>query len=159
VIRTSLLFGLIHVDPCQGTMAMLMGLMLHYVYLVTRSLVAPMLLHFLNNSMAVTLPRIPAIRELGGDADALPWHLYVAAAALFVAVCVALYRSRARLVTPPGEPEWRPAWPGVACPPPGSPTRVKAPLPDLFSAGLVLGAAATFAGSLALTLARWRLTW
>src|SRR5262249_17275725 len=74
VLQTSLLFGLIHGDPCQGTMALLMGVMLHYVYLMTRSLLAPMLLHFLNNSLAVTLSRLPELAEVAGEKTLPPWH-------------------------------------------------------------------------------------
>src|SRR3954468_23799191 len=58
ILGTSFLFGLIHVDPCQGTMAMLMGVGLHVVYQLTRSLWMPMLLHFLNNSLAVVMARV-----------------------------------------------------------------------------------------------------
>src|SRR5262249_18835606 len=108
VLQTSLLFGLIHGDPCQGTMALLMGVMLHYVYLMTRSLLAPMLLHFLNNSLEVTLSRLPELAEVAGEKTLPPWHVYAAAALLAAGVCVALYRSRARLVTPPEELAWVP---------------------------------------------------
>src|SRR5207253_10760140 len=54
ILLTSFFFGAIHIDPHQGAMAMLLGIFLHYVYLTTRSLWMPMLLHFLVNSFSVT---------------------------------------------------------------------------------------------------------
>src|SRR5207302_2879169 len=58
VLITSYFFGAIHVLPHQGTMAMLMGIALYYCYITTRSLLAPMLLHFLNNATDVVGPRL-----------------------------------------------------------------------------------------------------
>lgn len=154
VLRTSLLFGLIHGDPAQGTMAMLMGALLHYLYLTTRSLLAPMLLHFLNNGLAVTLPRLEAIKHLDPEKGGAPWHLFMSAGLLLAAVCWALYDSRARLQTPAGEREWVPAWAGVACPPPGSATRVVAPWPSWLSAVAVAWGVAALTASLWVALAR-----
>src|SRR5262249_32034141 len=53
VLGVSFLFGLIHIDPAQGLMAMFMGIVLHLLYLMSRSLLIPILLHFANNSLAV----------------------------------------------------------------------------------------------------------
>src|SRR5262249_9404020 len=94
VLLTSIFFGAIHVDPHQGTAAIFMGLILHYTYLVTRSLWVPMLLHFTNNALAVVLPHFsghqvpdhPAAKlakevvdKAAGPVpwDLHPWHLYV----------------------------------------------------------------------------------
>lgn len=127
ILGTSFLFGLIHVDPAQGAMAALLGVALHVVYQWTRSLWMPMLLHFLNNAGAVLLTRIPELAEL--DHEVTRWHLpmYAGAATVLITGLAALYLSRARLVTPPGELPWEPPFPGVACPPPDSATKVAAP--------------------------------
>ncbi|MGL4553167.1 MAG: hypothetical protein ACRC33_18535, partial [Gemmataceae bacterium] len=68
----------------------------------------------------------------------------------------ALYLSRARLVTPPGEPAWEPPHPGVACPPADSPTKVVAPLSagSAAAAGLMLVGYAGLVGGAWLILSR-----
>lgn len=128
VILTSFLFGLIHIDPCQGSMAVIVGLVLHYIYLTTRSLVLPMLMHFINNSLAVTLSRLPEVSRLEHEADTIPWWVFVSAAVLMVCVLWVLYHTRARLVAPEGVDVWKPEYPGVVCPPAESGTTVQAPV-------------------------------
>ena len=63
----------------------IMGLVLHFSYLMTRSLWIPVLLHFLNNSASV------AAGKLGDESSdqataASPWYLYGAALLLAGAV-------------------------------------------------------------------------
>jgi membrane protease YdiL (CAAX protease family) len=155
VAATSFFFGLIHLDPCQGLMAMIMGLWLHFVYLTTRSLWLPMLLHFLNNSLSVTLSRFPALEKIEITPADIPALAYVSAFVLLGAAAYALYRSRARLA--PQTPEqivmWRPAWKGVEYPPPNSGTRVVCPMPSLAAVALIVAALSL----LATALANWRL--
>src|SRR5262249_5460877 len=50
---TSLFFGAIHVFPQQAAMAVIMGAVLHSAYVASRSLLIPMLMHYLNNSLSV----------------------------------------------------------------------------------------------------------
>src|SRR5262249_32646273 len=52
VLITSLLFGLVHLEPVQASGAVILGLALHAVYLSTRSLWASIALHGFNNAMA-----------------------------------------------------------------------------------------------------------
>ena len=145
VLMTSFLFGLIHIDPCQGLMAASMGVVLHYVYLMTRSLVAPMILHFLNNAVSVTLSRLPWDFEPRGSS--VPY--YAAAALVLAAIGYALYESRARLVATDGGIPWHPPHAGVACPPEGSNTVVATPLPSLLTVGMVFLSLAAFGAVLA----------
>jgi membrane protease YdiL (CAAX protease family) len=153
VLGTSLLFGFIHVDPAQGSMAAVFGIVLHYVYLTTRSLLMPMLLHFLNNSMSVTLGRLPALAALDKVEEPIVLiGLLTGSMFLFVAVCWALHESRARLVSTGEGPVWQPPYPGVALPPTGSDTRVEAPAPSPLAALLVLGGVVAFAVGLFLAL-------
>src|SRR5262249_60205782 len=95
VMMASYFFGAIHILPHQGIMAMLMGLVLHYAYLTTRSLLAPMLLHFLNNATSVLGT---ALGEETAKVDAAPeqiaMSLYASALVLLIAVGLALYQSR-----------------------------------------------------------------
>ena len=144
VIFSSFFFGLIHIDPCQGTMAMLMGLFLHFTYLATRSLWVPVLLHFLNNSLAVVESRIPALKTLDADPATAPLHLFAAAAVLLAVVIWALYTSRARLAPKEIGALWRPTAPGVEYPPEGSGIEVVHPRPSALAFGLTLLALAAF---------------
>jgi membrane protease YdiL (CAAX protease family) len=133
VLASSFFFGFIHIDPCQGTMAMLMGLWLHYVYLTTRSLWLPMLLHFLNNSLAVVGPRISQLNFVDAKPGDIPVPVYVTTGLLLAGVAYALYQSRARLAanTPDQILIWRPEYEGVKYPPLDSETRVAHPWPSL----------------------------
>jgi membrane protease YdiL (CAAX protease family) len=148
IVPTAFFFGLIHVDPRQGLMAMLMGLWLHFTYLTTRSLLVPMLLHFLNNSLSVVSSRIPALAQAEQQAGTIPGYVYAAAGLLLLAAGWALYRSRARLQAEDGGPPlWRPAYPGVEYPPPDSSTRIVHPRPPLVAALAVAGTLVVFVGS------------
>ncbi len=55
VLLTSVVFGAIHLNLPQGVWAAILGCFLHLAYLTTRSLWTPLLLHFLNNAIAVML--------------------------------------------------------------------------------------------------------
>jgi membrane protease YdiL (CAAX protease family) len=125
VLFASFFFGLIHLHPVQGAVAALIGLWLHFVYLATRSLWAPILLHFLNNSLAVTVMRFESVQALEASPGAIPGFVYLTGCVLFLAVAAALYQSRARLVGEDGgPPTWQPDFPSVEWPPEGSGTRV-----------------------------------
>jgi membrane protease YdiL (CAAX protease family) len=128
VLASSFFFGLIHLDPCQGSMAVIMGLWLHFVYLTTRSLWLPMLLHTLNNSFAVIASRIPGLEKLD-EPTSLPVLVLVTSALLLAAVAYALYQSRSRLAAqgPDTLFIWRPAFDGVEYPPPDRGTKVVHP--------------------------------
>ena len=154
VVCSSFFFGLIHVDPAQGTMALLMGLYLHFTYLVTRSLLVPMMLHFLNNSLAVVSGRIPILDASMRTPAKAPLHLFVAAAVLLAVVIWALYTSRARLAPQDTAALWRPTAPGVEYPPEGSGVRVVHPRPSYAAFGLTLLAFAGFVGSCYLSMKR-----
>ena len=55
VLLTSILFALMHVDPSLLLPIALMGAYLHFVYFVTRSIWAPILLHAMNNGVSILL--------------------------------------------------------------------------------------------------------
>ena len=58
VLVSSLLFGLIHFNPAQVPFAFAMGLVLGVLYLRTGSLLLPMLVHVVNNSLSVVQIRL-----------------------------------------------------------------------------------------------------
>lgn len=141
VLASSFFFGLIHLDPCQGTAVIFMGLWLHFVYLTTRSLWLPMMLHALNNSLAVVAGHISGLEKLD-EAGGIPIVVLIASFVLLAGVAYALYQSRARLG--PERPDqivlWRPAFEGVEYPPPDSGTRVIHPALSATALLAVLGA-------------------
>lgn len=147
VLGTSFLFGAIHIDPVQGCMAMVLGIVLHCAYLTSRSLMVPMLLHFLNNSLAVALGSVEAWQLVVPNKDLPAWPVLAAAALLLLAVAYAFFQSRARLVTPEGAEPWQPPYPGVVCPPPGSATVVRSPGLSALSVALVVSGLAAFAAA------------
>jgi membrane protease YdiL (CAAX protease family) len=141
IALTSFFFGLIHLDPAQATMAMLMGVCLHYVYQTTRSLWLSILLHFMNNSLSVVLMRFPALDAIDNHPERfLP--LVAASAVLVAAIGYAFYQSRARLAPETARTKflWRPDYPGVEYPPPRSGTVVVHPMPSALAfAGVAVG--------------------
>ena len=142
VFASSFFFGAIHLDPAQGSMAILMGIWLHFVYLTSRSLWLPMMLHACNNSLAVMSSRIPGMEKID-EAASLPVVVLFASFLLLVGVAYALYQSRARLE--PERPDqialWRPPYEGVEYPPPDSGMIVTHPA---LSAGAFAAAAGGF---------------
>ncbi len=149
VLATSFFFGVIHLDPRQGAMAMLFGVILHTIYLTSRSLLLPMLLHFLNNSVAVGLTHVPNPERFDNPDPEVAWPLLLCSAVLLAAVVWALVASRARLVAAgPGEP-WRLPYPGVALPPPGANTLVHSPPAPALVMWLVAAAFVLFVAALA----------
>lgn len=55
ILLSSLLFGLIHINPSQVVFASLMGLMLGWIYWKTGSLLLSVFIHFVNNGLAYML--------------------------------------------------------------------------------------------------------
>jgi membrane protease YdiL (CAAX protease family) len=149
VLVTSYFFGAIHVLPHQGAMAMLMGIVLHYAYITTRSLLAPMLLHFLNNGTSVLGPLLGKVAaNIDTGPERVPVTIYVSAILLLVAVAWALYQTRAKIVRPSGGPEfpeWQPAYPGVALPPRYSGAIISSARPSIAATVLVVVALSSFA--------------
>lgn len=60
---SALFFALIHLNPWQAVPAFILGLLFGYVYYRTGSLKLTMLMHCVNNTMAVIFSRIPALKE------------------------------------------------------------------------------------------------
>jgi membrane protease YdiL (CAAX protease family) len=142
---TSFFFGLIHVDPAQGIMAMLMGVCLHFVYQTTRSLWLSILLHFLNNSLSVVVLRFPELDAIEQQPSSfLP--LFVGAIILAAVLAYTFYQSRARLVpeVAGARYHWQPDFPGVEYPPAGCGTVVAHPLPSKFALSAVASAYVLF---------------
>jgi membrane protease YdiL (CAAX protease family) len=154
IIWTSFFFGAIHLFPHQAAMAAVLGVVLHSGYVASRSLLIPMLMHFLNNSLSVLSYKFlteasPRLQAIETDPGRLPKIWFVAAALLGAAVLWAFYTSRARLERVDGsaEPPWQPPFTGVAHPPSGTGTAVVSSWPG------VLPTLAVIAGAVGLACA------
>lgn len=119
VLLTSVLFAAMHLDPSQVVVITCMGLYLHFVYVATRSIWAPVLLHAMNNGLAILL----AFTLKQGDV-VVPVIVHIVALSLILFGSVALWTSRAELEPVSHRDEawwesdgWKPESPGVSAPP------------------------------------------
>lgn len=55
VVGSALLFALMHTSPLQTVYPLIFGVLLALVYLITKNILAPIILHFINNFMVVTI--------------------------------------------------------------------------------------------------------
>jgi membrane protease YdiL (CAAX protease family) len=95
VLWTSLLFGFMHIDPVHALVAAAMGVYLHFVYFACRSILAPIMLHVLNNALVVLVDlyrKGPA--QVATDAPALPLTWYIIAAVILAIISYLLWRTR-----------------------------------------------------------------
>jgi membrane protease YdiL (CAAX protease family) len=123
VLFSSYFFGLLHVfPPWYVIVTAAMGIGLHLVYLASRSLWVPILLHTLNNSLAALgMIRVLRLDRADQNIQASPAVVYLLAAGLLAFVGVAMWTARVRVVPKdPDAPVWQPPFPGVAHPPPGT---------------------------------------
>ena len=75
-------FAILHMNPWQAIPAFILGLLFGYVYYKTGSLKLTMLMHCVNNTMAVVASRIPSLSDAETFMDVMsPWAyvcIYVA---------------------------------------------------------------------------------
>lgn len=88
IFLSALIFGIFHINPAQVVSAFLAGLLFAWIYYRTRSLVPCILIHILNNSLAVALslryPEADSIKEIVGP---LSYYLMGGAAAVVFVIC------------------------------------------------------------------------
>lgn len=88
ILLSALIFGIFHINPAQVVSAFLAGLLFAWIYYRTRSLVPCILIHILNNSLAVALslryPEADSIRELMGPGA---YYLLGAVSAIVFVAC------------------------------------------------------------------------
>src|SRR5262249_11369913 len=118
ILLTALLFGLAHLEPRSVVSATVYGIFLHLAYLASRSLLVPIFLHLLNNTLSILGMQIPALEGVDTPPEQIPWYVYAVAVLLVAAVAWAFWQSRARLVSRiDGDLPWCPDYPGVELPP------------------------------------------
>lgn len=85
---SAVFFAVLHMNPWQALPAFLLGVVFGYVYYKTGSLKLTMLMHFVNNTMALIMSRIPSFQDAETFADVMsPWAYVcvIAACVLFLA--------------------------------------------------------------------------
>lgn len=74
---SAVFFAVLHMNPWQAVPAFLLGALFGYVYYKTGSLKLTMLMHCVNNTMALIFSRIPSLAEMDTLADAMSTWAYV----------------------------------------------------------------------------------
>jgi len=91
IVISALFFAIIHANPWQAIPAFALGLLFGYVYYKTGSLKLTMLMHCVNNTVAVLLTRIDGLEDAQTMMDVMPLQLYwvcFAACAIIVVLSV-----------------------------------------------------------------------
>ena len=94
IMVSAAFFAVLHMNPWQALPAFLLGVLFGYVYYKTGSLKLTMLMHCVNNTMAVVFSKIPSLADAESFADVLsPWAyagIFIACVAFVAAACVVL---------------------------------------------------------------------
>lgn len=96
VLLSSALFAIAHIHPVHAAAVFPMGIVLHYVYLTTRSFWMPMLLHFLNNAFATWMSQLAQDNPALAAAEHEPTNPLVLVTSLVALATLGwlLYRTR-----------------------------------------------------------------
>lgn len=74
IVISAAFFAILHMNPWQAIPAFCLGLLFGFVYYKTGSLKLTMLMHCVNNTMAVVLSKIPVLKEAETFMDVMnPW--------------------------------------------------------------------------------------
>ena len=94
ILVSAVFFAVLHMNPWQALAAFILGILFGYVYYKTGSLKLTMLMHCVNNTLAVVLGKIPAIEDAESLTEVMsPWAyagVAVASIAFIAATCVVL---------------------------------------------------------------------
>lgn len=117
ILITSFLFAIVHVHPAHALAVFPLGIALHVLYLATRSIWAPILLHFLNNAWAAVVTKYaePLKLEQIRDDVPVPWPVLVLGICCGVCVVAYLWKSRVEYRLANGL-SWRPLYRSVETP-------------------------------------------
>ena len=91
ILFSAFFFAFIHFNPWQAIPAFMLGCLFGYVYYKTRSLSLTMLMHCVNNTLAVVLGQIDSLKEMKSWMDVLEPQLFwiiFAACVLFLVLGV-----------------------------------------------------------------------
>lgn len=124
VLMCSVMFGVVHMHPAHVLAVIPLGMALHFLYITTRSLWAPVLLHFLNNTWAATASKLAADGTFTQEQVDQPASLLILLLAFLTAwsLGMVLWKSRIRYIEPDGT-DWSPGFPTVEGPETGETRR------------------------------------
>ncbi|QDT88944.1 CPBP family intramembrane glutamic endopeptidase [Gimesia algae] len=125
ILITSIMFGLVHMHPAHAIAVIPLGIFMHFVYVVTKSFWAPVLVHFLNNAFAVTVAKMMSqfpenAAKLGDETQSVHPMITIAAVLFLIVVCLYLWKTRVKYIKPNGG-EWTPGYLSNEKPPAGAP--------------------------------------
>lgn len=155
VLLTSVLFGLMHIEPRQIAYATVLGLLLHLSYIWTRSLLVPMVLHVMNNSLSMLQfakdgPDMSFLVSMQSASVESPIMFFGGLSGLLVLCGLALNLCRPSVIaTRVGTDPWCVPFATVSLPPKDSGSGLKYPFPGLaswmsFVLGVILFAACLY---------------
>jgi membrane protease YdiL (CAAX protease family) len=109
IALAALLFGLVHGHPIHGLVAFVLGLAAGFSLAAAGTLLAPILVHAVNNA-AATLAGLAAAPPEGGGVAVLPWWLVLPGLALLGlgVLCYSSSHEGSLRRRPPGPPAGRP---------------------------------------------------
>lgn len=149
LLFSSVLFGLAHLNPPQVVATGLLGCGFHSIFLSSKSLIAPMLAHALNNGLAFGLMKFGEELKLATpgvtDDGHMPPLLALAALGATIGLLVLFYHVRARWILPDGS-LWQPGYLTAEMPPAELGASVRLNPPPLWAIGLALATYGTFVG-------------
>ncbi|MGM9742785.1 MAG: lysostaphin resistance A-like protein [Candidatus Cryptobacteroides sp.] len=101
---SALFFAAIHLNPWQAVPAFALGCLFGYVYYRTGSLKLTMLMHFTNNTFALTISNIDSLKDADNFMYVMPGWAYSCIAALCIVFLVFAVRefSKIELTSPQG---------------------------------------------------------
>ena len=119
ILLTSLLFAVVHVHPAHAIALLPLAIFIHLAYLTTRSIFAPVLIHFLNNALAVTVVKHPEWLEVESLSEevAAPPEVVVIAAMSVITASLLMWHTRVQYRLSEGE-VWSTGYDTVELPPP-----------------------------------------
>lgn len=119
VFLTTILFAVMHLNPAHVFALIPLSVCIHLAYVSTRSFLAPMAIHFINNGFAAAaLYFVMSNPELLEQAEAAEPSMPIFLASGFFAMTLSLllWKMRVQYVRPNGE-QWDPGYEGADIPP------------------------------------------
>ena len=135
VLLTSILFAAVHVHPAHAVALIPLAVLMHVVYLATRTIWGPVLLHFLNNALAAVFLKAsaPAVAGAVPDDASLPISVVFFAALSVAALGRLIWQTRIQYRLADGT-TWSPGYDTAELPPRGTAATAHAERPRLTTA-------------------------
>jgi len=158
VLMTSILFGLFHLDPIRILATFMLGILLHVVFLTTKSIVAPMLLHALNNLVVFTESRylqLGFVDPTQGDGmEYISPTLFVSSIFALLIVLIVLRKTSTKWILVDSI-QWAAGFVSAESPPAEVPAKILRAKCGRWLGGACIGSCLVFATSLGLTAISW----